>query len=84
MATWDQKEQVKSPRCEDEEARLCRSAETAADRQSTPPPHHRGCLKGGSGHQRPERGLHCRAAKEVSPLVVANNRPLSQVQQQQV
>lgn len=28
MATRDQKEQVRSPRCEDEEARLCRSAET--------------------------------------------------------
>lgn len=38
MATRDQKEQVKSPRCEDEEARLCRSAETAAD-NPTPPPH---------------------------------------------
>lgn len=38
MATWDQKEQVKSPRCEDEEARLCRSAETAQQTQTVQPP----------------------------------------------
>lgn len=50
MAAWDQKEQVMSPRCEDEEARLCCSAETAQQTQTIHPPlPHRGSLKRDQG-----------------------------------
>lgn len=34
MATWDQNEQVNGPRCEDEDACLCCSAEAAQQTQT--------------------------------------------------
>lgn len=74
---------MKSPRCEDEEARLCRSAETAQQTLTIQPPPPPPWVFKKEDQGTRDLSEVC-TVKEVSPLVVANNRPLSQVQQQQV